>query len=170
MSAYLVTADHGLVLFDPAAYQSFLSTDWTPAQLLEHLTEQTRLNRLLLWGTGAPGQWRVALAMRWSNEKGYREVAGPIVATTDRLYFTDYRTLSKAADMPGNALTEEIDADDAVLLEPGAYQCRVVQLFDPRLTRSPEVSRLPGTHFLVELERSSKLLDPWPALPWFEEG
>lgn len=170
MSAYLIPADHGLVLFDPATYPSFLSTDWTPPQLLGHLAEQTRQRRLLLWGTGAPGQWRIALSMKWSNEKGYREVAGPIVASTDRLFFTDYRTLSKAADLPGNALIEEVNDDDAVLLRPGNYHCRVVQLFDPKVTRSDGAARLPGTHFLIELERSDAPLDPWPTLPWFDEG
>jgi hypothetical protein len=166
MSQYLLEAEAALALVDAQAYKSFVAENWTADQLMAHFSRQMQDRRLLMWGTGAPGKWRVEVTMRWSDEKGFREAQGSIAATTNRLLFADYAVLSRAAEFPNNRLADEEPGDMWVTLRPGVYQCRVVQLFDPAGDMS--VVERAGTHFLVELESTSSALPPWPTVPWLE--
>ena len=54
-------------LVDANAYTSFVAENWTADQLMAHFLRQMQERRLLLWGTGAPGKWRIEVAMRWSD-------------------------------------------------------------------------------------------------------
>ncbi|OAI54349.1 hypothetical protein AYO44_03510 [Planctomycetaceae bacterium SCGC AG-212-F19] len=166
MSQYLLEAEAALALVDARAYNPFVAENWTADQLLAHFRQQAQDRRLLMWGTGGPGKWRVEVAMRWSDEKGFREVQGSIAATTNRLLFADYVMLSRAAEFPNNRLADEEPGDLTVALRPGLYQCRIVQLFDPAGDTS--VVERAGTHFLVELESTTTALAPWAAVPWLE--
>ena len=167
MSQYLLEAEAALALLDPHAYPAFVGENWTADQLLGHFVRQIQDRRLLLWGTGGPGKWRVEVAMRWSDEKGFRELQGTVAATGNRLLFTDYLQLSRAAEYPDARMADEVPGDLTIALRPGMYQCRVVQLYDP--AGDMRIVDKAGTHFLVELENTTSPLPPWPAVPWLEE-
>jgi hypothetical protein len=168
VSQYLITADAGIALFDPNTYQSFVAEDWTPDKLIAHFLKQMAERRILMWGTGAPGTWQIEVTLKGSDKKGFRELRGSIAASSHKLYFIDYSSLTKAAGLADEKLVAEEMEDMAVPLEPGNYNCRIVQLYDPKKAESA-VQPQNGTHFLVELESSPTPLPPWTEVPWLEE-
>src|SRR5262245_39128973 len=131
MSQYLIAAEAGLALVDPFAYPTFVGEHWTPPQLRDHYLQQMQQQRILLWGTGAPGRWRVEVSLRWSDERGFREMQGSITATGNRLLFADYELFSRLAEFPNQKVADEEPGDMTLSLRPGSYRCRVVQLYDP---------------------------------------
>ena len=59
MGAFVIPADYCLALFDAHAYASFVAPDWTLPQLRTHLVGEMGRGVIVVWGTGAPGNWRV---------------------------------------------------------------------------------------------------------------
>ena len=58
-----------------------------------------------------------------------------------------------------------------VAVEPGWYECRVVQLYDPALADSEEVFHQERAHFRLELLPSDGTqLEAGPGVPWFLTG
>jgi hypothetical protein len=169
MGQYLIDAEAALALVDPRAYAAFVAEKWTPSQLHAHFTRQIQERRLLIWGTGAPGKWRVEVAMKWSDEKGFREVQGTITATGHRLLFANFELLSRLAEFPHSQLADEEPGDMNVALRAGTYRCRIVQLYDP--AQAEWAGDGPNTHFLIELEPPDGQLlpDGWQTVPWLEE-
>jgi hypothetical protein len=55
-----------------------------------------------------------------------------------------------------------------LVVTPGLYVCRVVQLYDPARAMSNEVFDQAEPHFLFEIEPMTAATDPWTEVPWFQ--
>lgn len=161
-----VTDDSGfLALLDPDAYRGFVAEEWTLEQLLVHFHAEMAARRLLLWGTGLEGSWRVEHSTAHSARRGFRQVAGPIVSSAGRLLLTNYESLTMAAGFREVTLPEEHDRDLLVPVAPGEHACRVLQMFDPD---EAAMARGEGPDFVVEVDAGATPPPPWRAIPWRE--
>jgi hypothetical protein len=164
---YEVPDDDGFLgLLDPDVYAAFVGRDWTLPELLVHLRLQMRERRLLLWGTGREGVWRVRVELGTAPPRGFREVTGPIVSTRGRLLLTHWGALTMAASYAETRLPEPHEQDLLVAVSPGAYRCTVVQLDDPRADHSDEFYLQPNADFVLALRRDDGAQAPWAEFPW----
>jgi hypothetical protein len=166
---YEVPDDDGFLgLLDPDAYAGFVRKDWTLPRLLVHLRMQMRKQRLLLWGTGREGMWRVRVELESAAPRGFRTVTGPIVSTRGRLLLTHWGALTMAASYADTPLPEPHERVLLLTVPPGAYRCTVVQLDDPAANHPDEFYLQPNADFVLALTRDDGAQTPWAELPWTE--
>lgn len=161
-----VTDDSGfLAVIVPAAYQSFVASDWTLEQLVAHFTAQMKERALLIWGTGLEGTWNVDLRFKESAIQGFREVRGGLHVKGGSLLVTNYESLSMAAQFDDVTLPEKHQTTLLVPLADGEYAVRIVQMFDPEQQESAGAGQ---ADFVIEVVPAAKKLAPWKSIPWFE--
>jgi hypothetical protein len=164
---YEVPDDDGFLgLLDPDAYAAFVGRDWTLPRLRVHLRMQMRKRRLLLWGTGREGMWRVRVELGTAAPRGFRDVTGPIVSTRGRLLLTHWGPLTMAASYADTPLPQPHEQALVLTVPPGAYRCTVVQLHDPDTDHPDEFYLKPNADFVVALTRDDGAQTPWAELPW----
>lgn len=171
METVIIPADALVALADFADYRSFVAADWTLDQLRAHFTAEAARGTIVAWGAGESGNWRVAVA-RERGPGGFREFTAPIRATGRQLHLVGYDELTMAAQFPEVRLPEPRGGAEPVPVEPGWYECRVVQLYDPALADSEEVFHQETPHFRLELLPSRGGAGPGtgPGVPWFQPG
>ncbi|AWM40378.1 hypothetical protein C1280_27555 [Gemmata obscuriglobus] len=164
----VVPAEYLIAVVDLAAYRTFVAPDWTLDAIREHFAAEIARGTMLAWGTGASGNWRVEV-IRDRAGGGFRECAGRVRATTGQLHLTSYDELTVAAQFRDVRLPRAGTEAWAVAVEPGWYDCRVVQLYDPGLAESEVVFHQETPHFRLELVatggkgRRSRVA----GVPWF---
>jgi hypothetical protein len=165
----VVPAEYLLAVVDLAAYRSFVAPDWTLDAIREHFAAEVARGAMLAWGTGAPGNWRVEVTRERGPQGGFRECAGRVRVTADRLYLTSYDELTVAAQFRDVCLPRPGTEEWAVAVEPGWYDCRVVQLYNPALADTETVFHQETPHFRLELVKGAgKGRRPRVAgVPWF---
>lgn len=157
---YQVADDSSFLgIFDPDAYVSYIGEDWQD-DLVDHFKAEMYRYRLLLWGTGREGMWRVEVRQEVSAIIGFREYSGPIVATENRLCLTSYDSLGAGAMFEDVSLPEQSDWDLYIPVAPGAYQCRIIQMQDPEKCVETE-----GPDFVIELLKVDQPAAPWTSFP-----
>src|SRR5262245_26301358 len=115
-----VTDDSGfLALVVPAAYDTFVASDWTLDQLLAHFKTQMGRGSLLIWGTGLEGFWNVDVRLNKAKVKGFREARGPLQVVGGSLLLTNYESLTMAAQFKDVTLPEKHQDDLLVWLADG---------------------------------------------------
>jgi hypothetical protein len=160
----VIDDDAFLSIVDPDAYETFVSEDWDFEQMEGHFTGQMASRRRLLRGTGETGNCQISVAFAPSEVRGFREAAGPIVATRGRLLLINYSSLTMAAQFADVTLPEPHDGDQIVTLEAGSYHCRIVQLRDPdAFADDPEEG---DPDFIIELVRSDDPPPIWTGIRW----
>jgi hypothetical protein len=166
-TSYEVPDDDGFLgLLDPDAYAGFVGRDWTLPRLIARLQTQMRERRLLLWGTGREGMWRVRVVLGTAAPRGFREVTGPIVSTGGRLLLTHWGTLTMAASYEDVPLPEPHEQGLLLTVPPGEYRCTVVQLDDPDGNRPDENDVQPNADFVLVLDDDDGSGTPWVEFPW----
>jgi hypothetical protein len=169
----LVIPGEALVaLVDLAAYRPFVAPDFTLERMSQHLIAEADAGVLFAWGVGEVGNWRVQIAAGRLSDGGYRECSGRIRATTTPLHLTSYDELTVAAQFADVHLPRSGTEDWVVAVEPGWYDCRVVQLFDPALADTKEVFDQETPHFRLELTPANVEV-PRPTgggIPWLDLG
>ena len=161
-----VTDDSGfLALVVPAAYETFVASDWTLDQILGHFKAQMGRHSLLIWGTGLEGFWKVDVRLKKSKVKGFREASGPLRVVGGSLLLTNYESLTMAAQFKDVTLPEKHQEDLLVLLPDGDYTCRIIQMFDPE---QEETAGDEKPDFVVEVLKATGKPAPWEAIPWFK--
>ena len=125
---------------------------------------------MVAWGAGESGNWRIAV-VRERGPGGFREFAAPIRATGRLLHLVGYDELTMAAQFADVRLPEPHGGVWPVAVQPGWYECRVVQLYDPAQSDSEEVFRQETPHFRLELLPSDGIRSgAGPGVPWFQPG
>jgi hypothetical protein len=161
-----VTDDSGfLALVVPAAYKSFVATDWTLDQVLQHFTAQMARRSLLIWGTGLEGFWKVDVVLKKASVKGTREISGPLRVVGGSLLLTNYESLTMAAQFKELALPEKHQEGLLVCLPDGGYTCRIVQMFDPEQADSADDGH---PDFVIEILEATGNSAAWESIPWFK--
>lgn len=161
-----VTDDSGfLALVVPAAYETFVASNWTFDQIMGHFKGQMARRSLLIWGTGLEGFWKVDVVLEKSKAKGCREVSGPLQVVGGSLILTNYESLTMAAQFKGVTLPEKHQEDLLVSLPDGDYTCRIIQMFDPEEQESVGDG---NPDFVVEVLKATGNASPWESIPWFE--
>jgi len=158
--------DGFLGLLDPDAYDGFVGRDWTIAQLVARLRHQMRDRRLLLWGTGREGTWRVRVEVDVHAPGGFREISGPIRSSRGRLLVTHWGALTMAAAYPDVPLPEPHEEPLLRTGSPGDYQCTIVQLADPEADGPREGETEASEDFAIVLTRQDAAQAPWTEFPW----
>jgi hypothetical protein len=160
-----VTDDSGfLALVVPAAYETFVASDWTLDQILAHFRDEMGRRSLLIWGTGLEGFWKVDVRLKKSKVKGFREVSGALQVVGGSLLLTNYESLTMAAQFKDVALPEKHHEDLLVSLPDGDYTCRIIQMFDPKQEESIGDDR---PDFVIEVLKTTGKSAPWESIPWF---
>ncbi len=160
---YEVTDDSGfLAIIDPDAYRGFVQPDWTFQMLQEHFKREAQNRHLLIWGTGMEHMWRIGVSFQRTRASGFREVTGSIESSKGRLLLTNYESLTMAAQFSDTSLPQRHEQDQLLQVEPGLYNCRIVQLSNPKTSR-PFKERL---NFLYEITNTTKPTEPWSEIPW----
>jgi hypothetical protein len=161
-----VTDDSGfLALVVPAAYETFVASDWTLDQLLAHFTAQMNRRSLLIWGTGLEGFWKLDVVTEKVDVKGFREVSGPLEIVGGSLLVTNYESLSMAAQFKDVTLPEKHQQDLLVSFRNGSYTCRIIQMFDPGQEDSAGDDK---PDFVVEVLNARVNVVPWQSIPWYK--
>src|SRR5262249_62326892 len=92
-----VTDDSGfLALVVPAAYETFVASNWTFDQIMHHFQAQMARRSLLIWGIGLEGFWRGDVRLKKSKTKGFRGVSGRLQDVGGSLLVTNYGSLKQA--------------------------------------------------------------------------
>jgi hypothetical protein len=163
-----VSDDSGfLALVVPAAYDTFVASDWTLDQILAHFKSQMERRSLLIWGTGLEGFWKVEVRLKKSKVKGFREASGPLQVVGGSLLLTNYESLTMAAQFKDVTLPEKHQEDLLVSLPDGDYTCRIIQMFDPE-QEEPVGADKPD--FVVELLKATGKVAAWESIPWFKRS
>src|SRR6476619_1913529 len=127
-----VTDDSGfLAIVDPDAYVGFVQEDWTLNLLQERFTREMAERHLLIWATGVANLWKVQVSFLPTRASGFREVVGTIGSSRGRLLLTNYESLTMAAQFSDVSFPQAHERDGVLHVQPGLYDCRIVQLSDP---------------------------------------
>ena len=156
-----------LAILDAGRYASFVGSDWYENdRLLEpHFVEQMRRNVALVWDTGLETDWRLEIREAFSSDRGFREVVGSIESSNGTLCLVNYDSLSMAAQFADQRLPDASSKE--LLLAPGIYKFRVIQVIDPRdRTSLTEQFDAGGANFVLEYERTDRPLTAWTEVPW----
>ena len=161
-----VTDDSGfLALVVPAAYETFVASDWTLDQILAHFRAQMKRRSLLIWGTGLEGHWKVDVVLNETKAKGFREVSGPLRVVGGSFLLTNYESLTMAAHFKDVTLPEKHQEDLLVSVPDGDYICRIIQMFDPE---QAEYAGDDKPDFVVEVLKATVEMAGWESIPWFK--
>jgi hypothetical protein len=161
-----VTDDSGfLALVVPAAYDTFVASDWTLDQILTHFKTQMGRRSLLIWETGLEGSWKVDMRLKKSKVKGFREASGPVQVVGGSLLLTNYESLTMAAQFKDVTLPEKHQEDLLVSLPDGDYTCRIIQMFDPERQESAGDD---SPDFVIEIQKATGKVAAWESIPWFK--
>ncbi len=161
---YQVTDDSGFMgIFDPHAYVSFVSENWTLDELVDHFKSEMYHYRLLLWGTGCEETWRVEVRQEANEVTGFQEFSGPIVATENLLCLTSFDSLTMGAQFEDVSLPQQQEWDLYIPVTPGAYHCRIIQMQDPDDRSEDQNSE--GSDFVIELTKVDQPAMPWADIP-----
>jgi hypothetical protein len=168
-SHYEVPDDDGFLgLVDPDSYVGFVERDWTLEHLVARLRAQMQQRRLLLWGTGREGMWRVRVDFDTAAPRGFREVTGPIVSARGRLLLTHWGALTMAASYVDAPFPEPHQSNLLLKIPPGSYRCTIVQLQDPDVDPPEKLSLRPNADFVLALTADDGSQAPWVDFPWTE--
>ncbi len=161
-----VSDDSGfLAIVVPAAYEGFVGPDWNLDQLFRHFVAQMKRRSLLLWSTGLEGNWRVDVMRGPSENRGFREVSGPIHVIGGNVLVTNYESLTMAAQFADLKLPEQHQQNLLVKLPNGAFDCRVIQMFDP----SSSAPACTGeADFVLEFTPAKGSMESWAGIPWMD--
>lgn len=160
-----VTDDSGfLALVVPAAYYTFVASDWTFDEILAHFKAQMSRRSLLIWGTGLEGFWNVEVVLQKTMVKGFREVSGPLQVQGGSLLVTNYESLTMAAQFKDVTLPEKHQKDLLISLPDGDYTCRIIQMFDPDHAESAGNDK---PDFIIEIQKGPSNIVVWAGIPWF---
>jgi hypothetical protein len=162
-----VTDDSGyLALIDCAAYQGFVSDDWTFEDLTGHFASGMARRELLVWDCADWGDtYTVSVRQGFSAEQGFRTVTGSVNATRGKIHLLSYASLSSAAEDRDVDLPEDHEAKNVIVVTPGIYKLRIVQTYNPEKA----ATRAEGTpHFIIEIEPGTT--DKWTAIAWAEDA
>jgi hypothetical protein len=161
-----VTDDSGfLALVVPAAYETFVASDWKLDQILGHFKAQMGRRSLLIWGTGLEGFWKIDVVLKEAEAKGFREVSGPLHVVGGSLLLTNYESLTMAAQFKDVTLPEKHQQDLLVPLPDGDYTCRIIQMFDPEQEENAGEDK---PDFVVEVLKAAGKVATWENTPWFK--
>jgi len=158
-----VTDDSGfLAIIDPDAYQGFVQKDWTLDLLWQRFTREIADRHLLIWGTGVGNIWNVQVSLQTIKVSGFREVIGSIASSRGRLLLTNYESLTMAAQFADVSLPEAHEQERVLQVQPGLYDCRIVQLSDPDTSAPFEES----VSFIYEFTPVTQAREAWSQIPW----
>jgi hypothetical protein len=166
MAMFEVTDDSGfLALVVPAAYETFVDSDWTFDQIMAHFKAQMGRRSCLIWGTGSEGFWNVDVVLKKTKLKGLKEITGPLQVVGESLLLTNYESLTMAAQFKDVTLPEKHQEDLLVSLPDGDYTCRIIQMFDPELEDTAGEDK---PDFVIEVVKATERAVPWESIPWFK--
>lgn len=161
-----ITDDSGVLsLVDCAAYRTFVSEDWDYDGITAHFQTQMSLRSILVWHCGdGGGEYSVTFRDHITSDTGYREVVGAIEATSNRLHLVSYSALTMAAQFEDELLPSKHERDLVIAVEPGQYNVRIVQLYNPD---KAGFARKRKPHFLIELALGQSAI--WSNVAWAVE-
>jgi len=119
----------GIVNYDK--YNSYLKPNWNFEMIKEKVITEMNAHNLLFWGTGKENNWRVKIDTKPSERKAFREAKGVIEITNEKLYLTNYETLTMAAQFEKIKLPEKHHENLFIELENGKYMVKFRQMIDP---------------------------------------
>jgi hypothetical protein len=160
---FKVTDDSGfLAIIDPDTYRGFLQADWTWKTIEDHFRREMREGHLLIWGTGMEHVWRIEVSFTPTKVARFREVIGSIIASQGRLLLTNYESLTMAAQFRDVVLPQSHEREQVLSVQPGRYDCRIIQLSDPKSDAAFEEP----VNFIYEFTRATSAREAWSVLPW----
>jgi hypothetical protein len=172
LESVVVPAKSLVALVDLAAYRSFVATDWNLNTIEDHFAKEMTRGSMLAWGTGETANWRIEVTREHRPGDGFRQCAGRVRATTAQFHLTAYEELTMAAQFRHVRLPRPGTEGWVVAVEPGWYDCRVVQLYDPALADTSAVFDQETPHFRLELVACAKKgqRQEVVSVPWFPPG
>jgi hypothetical protein len=160
-----VTDDSGfLAIIDPDAYQGFVQKDWTLDLLGERFTREMAERHLLIWSTGVGNIWNIQVSFQPTGISGFREIVGSIKSSRGRLLLTNYESLTMAAQFSNVSLPQAHEQESVLEVQPGLYDCRVIQLSDPDTSAPFEEP----VSFVYEFTPATQEREAWTQIPWTE--
>jgi len=160
---FTVTDDSGfLAIIDPDAYRAFVHAKWTWKTIQDHFRREMREWHLLIWGTGMEHVWRIDVSFTPTKVARFREVTGSIIASQGRLLLTNYESLTMAAQFRDFLLPQAHEREQVLSVQPGLYDCRIIQLSDPESDAAFEEP----VNFIYDFTRAASPREAWSVLPW----
>jgi hypothetical protein len=127
-----ITDDSGFVaIVNADRYHSFVDGNWELSQLLNHFVHEMNNDNLIIWQTGAEGNWQVQFVDKQTTQKSFREFSTSIEVTDRQLFLTNYEDLTMAAQFEDEKVPAKQNAHCYIQLDNGKYKVTVRQLFSP---------------------------------------
>jgi len=125
-----ITDDSGfLAIVNADRYHSFVDENWELSQLFNHFVDEMNNDNLILWQTGAEGDWKVQFVDKQTTLKSFREFSTSIEVTDRQLFLTNYEDLTMAAQFEDEKVPAQHNAHCYLQLDNGKYKVIVRQLF-----------------------------------------
>ncbi len=162
---YLMADDNPFfAIYDPACYQTFVSSFWDFERLQEHFVQQMGLYRFLICSTGPQGVWRINIKHEPVLMSGARETSGSIMCAGSRLILCDYGHLTMGAQFDDIKLPDDEPFGAYELkVRPGTYNIRIIQVnMEPGDGEGPDI--------ILEILKAHNPLPPWNEIVWNEAG
>lgn len=162
---YSLKDDYPLfAIYDPACYQTFVSSFWDWETLQLHFAKQMHFYHMLVCSAGVQGDWQIKIKHEPVLISGAREVSGSIMAAGSRLILCDYGHLTMGAQFSDIKLPDdEPFGAYEIKVRPGTYNVRVIQVnLDPGEHDGPDI--------ILEILRAHHPLPPWEGIVWNEMG
>ncbi|MBX9687298.1 MAG: hypothetical protein K2X27_11385 [Candidatus Obscuribacterales bacterium] len=162
---FLLKDGHALfAIYDPACYQSFVSSFWDNEKMQEHFIDQMRNYRSLVCSLGFAGDWLINIQHQPVLQSGLREISGSVMAAGSRLILSDYSHLTMGAQFKEIKLPDdEPYGAYEIRVEPGTYNIRILQMHE----QAGESDR---PDIILEILKAQNPLPFWTELAWVEFG
>jgi hypothetical protein len=158
-----LTDDSGfLAIVDPDAYEGFVQKEWTLDSLRQRFAREMANRHLLIWSTGVGNVWNVQVSFQPTKASGFREIVGTINSSRGRLLLTNYESLTMAAGFADISLPGAHEQENVLQVQPGLYDCRLVQLSDPDTSAPFEEP----VSFVYEFTPVTQAREAWSRIPW----
>jgi hypothetical protein len=155
--------DSGLLaIVDPDKYKSFVDEDWTWEMINQHFINEMKNHHMLIWGTGLELEWKIEVNFQRIDIEGFQNVTGIIEASKGRLLLTSYDNLTMAAQFLDIKIPGEYKFQNILTIDPGIYDCRIIQLSDPKSNKPFEEP----LNFIYEINKNKNAKEPWNKIPW----
>ena len=166
IAKFTLPSDYGCIgLINPETFVSFVNENWQLEELITHFVSEINKNHLVAWGC-VSGNWNLEFHDNFSVISGYQE-SFQTIYSNGNLLLVNYDSLTDAAQFFDVHLPLNGMESFQLVLSPGYYLCRIVQLFDPQEAESEEVFYRDSSHFIIELKKDGNPVEPCYKIPWF---
>lgn len=157
--------DGFLALVNNEQYNSFYAKDWELEGVFNHFIDEMNEVCFVIWRTGYDGgNFKVLFTENKSDRIAYREFTTFIDVTNEKLFLSEYASLTMAASYETSKIPAKHQSELFVPLKNGYYSVLIRQLYEP-----DSIDHKYEWQFEIVLSKKNrKQHNKVSKIPWFE--